>query len=214
MVKTVIFDFDGVLVESVDIKTNAFARLFEKEGGGVVKKVVDYHLNNAGVSRFEKFRHIYKNVLHRSLTDEKFEELCRLFSKLVMDEVVAAPYVKGAKEFLDNYSSRYSCFISSATPQKEIEEITISREMESYFKGIYGSPKDKGAIVKDVLLTNNISPKEAVYVGDALSDYTAASLNSVPFIARIDRNEEIFSGIRCVKIKDLVNLNEVITNYV
>lgn len=31
MIKVVFFDFDGVIVESVDIKTKAFAKLFEKE---------------------------------------------------------------------------------------------------------------------------------------------------------------------------------------
>ncbi len=35
MIKAIIFDFDGVIVESVDIKTKAFARLFE-HGGGMV----------------------------------------------------------------------------------------------------------------------------------------------------------------------------------
>lgn len=43
-----IFDFDGVIVESADIKTNAFAELFEREGKDAEEKVVEYHLKNAG----------------------------------------------------------------------------------------------------------------------------------------------------------------------
>ena len=57
--KAIFFDFDGVLVESVDIKTRAFSKLFEREGEDVVKKVIDYHIDNGGVSRYEKFRYIY-----------------------------------------------------------------------------------------------------------------------------------------------------------
>ena len=63
MVKAIIFDFDGVLVESVDIKTRAFARLFESEENDAVKEIVNYHLGHAGVSRFEKFKYIYNNIL-------------------------------------------------------------------------------------------------------------------------------------------------------
>jgi len=70
MIKAIIFDFDGVLVESVDIKTKAFAGLFEHEGDSIVRRVVAYHIKNAGVSRFEKFRHIYKEMLDRELTEE------------------------------------------------------------------------------------------------------------------------------------------------
>ena len=76
MIKAVIFDFDGVIVESVDIKTEAFARLFENEGDEVVRQVVAHHLKNCGVSRFEKFRHIYQKMLNRELSDRKFKELC------------------------------------------------------------------------------------------------------------------------------------------
>jgi len=47
MIKAIIFDFDGVLVESVDIKTKAFAGLFEHEGDSIVRRVVAYHIKNA-----------------------------------------------------------------------------------------------------------------------------------------------------------------------
>ncbi|MDD5437468.1 MAG: HAD hydrolase-like protein, partial [Candidatus Omnitrophica bacterium] len=84
MLRAIIFDFDGVLVESVDLKTGAFAKLFAAEGEDVVRKVVEYHLGNTGVSRFDKFRYIYKNILNRELSEEKFADLGRDFADLVM----------------------------------------------------------------------------------------------------------------------------------
>ena len=214
MIKAIIFDFDGVLVESVDIKTKAFAKLFESEGEDIVEKVVDYHLKNTGVSRFEKIRYIYQNMLKRDLSEETFADLCHRFSHLVVDEVVNAPYVKGAKEFLDSYYNEYSCFVASATPQDEMEEIIKRRQMQGYFKGIYGSPKKKGDIVREILVvyTSTLSPQSSVYVGDAMSDYLAAKDNAVNFIARINNNESIFNDIDCIKVKDLQNLDIVIEN--
>ena len=214
MIKAVIFDFDGVLAESVDIKTNAFAKLFESEGDTIVKEVLDYHLNNTGVSRFEKFKYIYKNILRRDLSETEFEDLCQRFSKLVKDKVSAAPYVKGALEFLESFSSRYECFISSATPQDEIEAIVQYRDIGKYFRGIYGSPKTKEDIVKDIKLKNNFAPHDVVYVGDALNDYKASIANSIYFIARINDNKKIFSGIQCPQIRDLTNLNEIIVSHI
>jgi len=48
MIRGIAFDFDGVLVESVDVKTRAYARMFEEYGADIVSKVVDYHLTNGG----------------------------------------------------------------------------------------------------------------------------------------------------------------------
>lgn len=210
MVQVIFFDFDGVIVESVDIKTKAFAELFEREGRDVVKGVVDYHLRNTGVSRYEKFRYIYKEILNRPLTEKEFQILCNKFANLVIESVIKAPYVKGIKEFLENYSARYKCFVVSATPQKEIEEIIQKRNMSRFFKRIYGAPTKKSGAMKEILIKERLEPLNAIYVGDAMSDYIAAKDNSVNFVARINNNEAIFDGIDCLKLRDLTNLNKII----
>lgn len=213
MIKAIIFDFDGVLIESVDIKTNAFAKLFGSEGNEIVEKVVDYHLKNTGVSRFEKIRYIYKNMLNRDMSERTFDDLCQQFSHLVIDEVVNAPYVKGAKEFLDGYANKYLCYVASATPQGEIEEIVKRRHMMSYFKGVYGSPKKKGDIVREILAVSSApSPQSFVYIGDAHSDYEAAKDNRVAFVARLNiTNEKLFRDMNCIKINNLISLQDIIS---
>ena len=55
-IKAIIFDFDGVIVESMDIKTQAFAHLFRKCSEDIIKKVIQLHLDNGGMSRYEKFK--------------------------------------------------------------------------------------------------------------------------------------------------------------
>ncbi|MBN2453535.1 MAG: HAD family hydrolase [Candidatus Omnitrophica bacterium] len=210
MIKTIFFDFDGVIVESVDIKTAAFARLFKAEGKDAVGRIVDYHLKNAGVSRFDKFRLIYRDILKRPLGEEEFHSLCGRFAGLVMDEVVGAPFVKGAKEFLENHASRYLCCVVSATPQEEIEEIARRKGIARYFKKIYGAPSKKTDIVKKALSEEGTDPSSSAYVGDAMSDYEAAVANRSHFIARINKNEDIFRDIDCVKIRDLSGLQGVL----
>ena len=113
MIRGIAFDFDGVLAESVGVKTKAYARLFEEHGEGVVSRVVDYHLKNGGISRFDKFRVIYREILNKPLSEKKFQTLCDEFSNIVVDEVVAAPWVEGARKFLENNKNRYLFFIVS-----------------------------------------------------------------------------------------------------
>lgn len=210
MIKAILFDFDGVIVESVDIKTKAFARLFKNEGRSVSRQIVDYHLHNLGVSRYKKFRNIYKAILKRSLSNIKFKMLCAKFSRLVMENVIDAPYVKGAKEFLRRYSGSYKCFLLSATPKQELFRIIKRRKIRHFFKAIYGAPAEKSAIIKNILTKENIKAKYAVYLGDSLSDYTAAKENSVRFIARVKGNRDVFKSINCIKIKDLRGLQNKI----
>ncbi len=81
VLKIIFFDFDGVILESAEIKTTAFRRLFEEYGE--VEEIVDYHEKNAGVSRYDKFDYIYDKILKKELTSEKKDELGKRFSELV-----------------------------------------------------------------------------------------------------------------------------------
>ena len=58
VLSAVIFDFDGVIVESLDVKADAFRSLFADHPEHV-DQIVRLHRENLGVSRYEKFRTIY-----------------------------------------------------------------------------------------------------------------------------------------------------------
>ena len=180
MINTIFFDFDGVIVESVDIKTKAFVRLFERESEDVVKKVVEYHLNNTGVSRYEKFKYIYKEILNHALCDAEFQMLCDKFASLVLDAVVLAPYVKGAKEFLENFVSKYRFFVVTATPQEEIDVI-IQRRVLSASSEQYMALQRRNQMRLETF-SKRINPCDTIYIGDAMIDFNAAKDNFVRFI--------------------------------
>ncbi len=184
MIRALAFDFDGVLVETVEVKTGAFARLFAAEPPEAVARIVEHHRRNGGVSRFEKFRTIYRDILQRPLTEEEFERLCDRFATLVVDEVVAAPWTEGAQEFVAKYRGRYPLFIVSGTPEEELKTIVRRRGIESWFDGVFGAPATKDAILRDILRRHHLQPAEMVFVGDAQTDWTAARQTGVPFVWR------------------------------
>jgi len=176
------FDFDGVLADSVEVKTRAFAKLFEPYGPENVERVVDHHRRHGGMTRAEKFRHYYREYLGTTLNDEQMADLCRRFAALVVDEVVAAPEIPGAEEFLKRWSSKLDCFVISATPDEEIREIVERRRMTGYFKGVFGSSVDKKTNLQNLLKQHDLDPLKCCFFGDAESDYQAASTCGTHFI--------------------------------
>ena len=59
MIKGIIFDFDGVIAESVHIKSSAFSDLYKSYGEDIVKRVVKHHEANGGMSRYKKIRYYH-----------------------------------------------------------------------------------------------------------------------------------------------------------
>src|SRR5437867_1774060 len=111
MLSAIIFDFDGVILESAEIKTRAFAKLFEGFPDQV-RSIVAHHRENAGVSRYEKFRYIYEHFLKMPLSESTIEKLDQSFSQIVYDEIRRCPLVPGVIAFLKNRSKELPLFIA------------------------------------------------------------------------------------------------------
>lgn len=190
MIKAIIFDFDGVLVESVDIKTCAFAELFNGYGQEIVEKVVDYHLKNLGISRYDKFKYYYRVLLGREISKIEEKILGQKFSSLVENMVVNAPWVSGAKDFLDMYHNELNFYVASGTPDDELKRIIKARNMEHYFRSIFGSSRKKEEILCSILKENQYTPDEVFMVGDAISDCVGAQKAGIRFVGRVPGGHE------------------------
>lgn len=182
MIRAIIFDFDGVILDSVDIKTRAFARLFEEHGPEVVRQVVAHHLAHGGVSRFRKFAHIYEHILHRPMPEGESERLGEKFSALAFDEVTKAAWIPGAPEFLQQHHGRCLFFIASGTPQDELERIVRLRDLEKFFTGVFGSPATKEQIARRIFEEHGLQPGEVAFIGDAMTDFKAAQACGTGFV--------------------------------
>lgn len=182
----IIFDFDGVLVESVDVKTRAFASLYAEHGARVVAQVEDYHRRNGGLSRFEKFRYYQTEILGGPpLAESQVAQLAASFSTLVVDQVVAAPMTVGAQEFLDRCHGRLPLFVVSGTPTAELDEILRQRDLRRYFSAIWGSPRSKAENIAELLRDNELHAGRCLMLGDAIADYDGAAANCVNFLGRV-----------------------------
>ena len=207
----VILDFDGVIVESVDVKTQAFAALYAPYGPEVVAQVVAYHLDHGGISRFEKFRHFHREFLGKTLSPEEETSLGARFSALVEDAVVASPWVPGARDFLEAYHDRLPLFVASGTPETELLRIAERRAIRHYFVSLHGTPATKAEIIELVVQHHGFPPKRVLMVGDALSDYDGAAATGLRFIGRVTDGRNPFPP-GTVTLPDLVPLPALLLN--
>ena len=178
------FDFDGVVLESGDIKTEAFIELYH--GLGIEAEVEEYHLANQGVSRFRKFKWIAENLLSQTYTQEMGKELGDCFSLLVKQKVIAAPFVAGFSEMMDCIAAEdIYCVIASGTPDSELKSIVKELNIGHWWHEIHGSPAKKEEIVQDVLSRKGFDRSRCLFCGDASTDHEAAQMTSVDFYARL-----------------------------
>ncbi len=179
----VFWDFDGVIKDSVDVKTHAFVQLFLPYGEEVANRVRQHHESNGGVSRFDKIP-FYLTWAGEPASAARIEEFCARFSQTVLQAVVDAPWVPGVREYLlQHYVEQYFVLVT-ATPQEEIEQILVALDLAHCFREVHGAPSKKASAIGAVLARQKSSPHQALMIGDAETDRQAAQANAVPFLLR------------------------------
>lgn len=198
-----ILDFDGVIVESLGIKTEAFRELFS-DYPEHIDRIMRHHLEYNAFSRFIKFKHIVTQILGETYDEEREKELGTRFSQLVYQKVVECPYVKGAEEFLGYFSGLVPLFVASSSPREELVAIIKARGIDRYFKGMYGTPWQKYDVFLKVMSEEKVTPDEVAYVGDSNEDLLVAEKTGVFFIGRL--NEEVFNSSSIAIYPDLTGV--------
>jgi len=189
LIRIVIFDFDGVIIESADIKIEAFEELFSKHGKSVGRKAKCYFAKHPGMYRSERIKQCYSIILNKEITSNDLEQELDNYKDLVLTKILSAPWVKGIKFFLEN-NRKYELYIVSAAPQDEVQFIAEKRDITRYFKGIYGGPLRKNDAIDKIRSLEDCSRKEMMFIGDAISDYHAATKSGAAFIGRINRMQK------------------------
>jgi phosphoglycolate phosphatase-like HAD superfamily hydrolase len=180
----IIFDFDGVLVESNEIRFNGFRKLFKDYSEEQVEKLVCYAKANGGVSRYKKIEYFFEVIRQEPISDESVNLLAAQFSKLVEQDVVEAKSVAGSLEFLEEYSCLFDFAIVSGSDQMELRRICEKRKIDRFFKTILGSPTEKKENIATLLSELSWSPEKSLYVGDSNNDLDSARANNLDFVGR------------------------------
>ena len=197
MIKALIFDFDGVILESAIIKTKAFGEVVRNYPKDKADAFVAYHMTHMGISRHVKFKYFIEEILKEPYSEEKESVLADDFERIVFEQVMKCPFVPGAREFLEDNYDKYDCYVASGTPDDEMHRIIEGRSLSKYFRGVYGTPLKKTDIIEMILKKKGYLKEEALFIGDAGTDMKAANSMGLGFIGRsTPENEEVFKNIK------------------
>ena len=181
-IRLLILDFDGVIVESNDVKTEAFRRVFSRFPEHA-DAMMQYHHAHVSESRFTKFAHLVMHRMGRSEADPLMAELADAFSKETVDLVSECEPVAGARELLEVAAAAVPVYLASVTPQADLDAILHRRRLTRFFTRAYGCPPwTKPDAIRDIV---GASGTEGVLlIGDSAGDQRAARATGVEFLAR------------------------------
>lgn len=174
-------DCDGVILDSVDVKTQAFAAVAETFGEGASERMVEYHLLHGGVSRQFKFSWLYRELTGQTIPFTDLNTLCRRFAEYCHEGVMNAPFIPGAIEFIQTASAILPLHVVSGTPEVELRTIFNKRGLSSYFQSLRGTPPEKISLLKTLVKDSGLPPEKVLMVGDSATDLEAAKAAGTQF---------------------------------
>ena len=180
--KVIVFDFDGTLIDSKQLKYDAFFKLFPDDTHHV--RTVREVLSQIGeASRYEILEKILTRLDGRqTILQRDVNELADRYNAIVLDGAKRCSEMPGAAQMLKSLVAVYKLYVSSTTPENPLKEIICFRRWTAYFAGIFGHPHKKSATLGRILETENVDSKAVLVVGDGQSDRVAARENGCLFL--------------------------------
>jgi phosphoglycolate phosphatase-like HAD superfamily hydrolase len=178
-IKVIVFDFDGTLIDSNQLKYDAFFELFPPDDPH--KKIVIEVLHKyVEESRYVILREILNRIDSKRANeydlDYKVQELADKYNKIVVGGVKCCREIPGAGKALEYLSKKYKLYLSSTTPEEDLKVIVKQRGWDSYFQDISGYPKRKSGTLVGIIDREGISTDEALVVGDGESDRVSSEI--------------------------------------
>ncbi|WP_286220280.1 HAD family hydrolase [Marinobacter apostichopi] len=184
---TLVFDCDGVVLDSNKVKTNAFYRATLPYGEAAAQAMVEYHVANGGVSRYKKFAYFLEQIVPGQ-ADSDLAALLEAYSVNVREGLLSCTITPGL-EALRQCTPNARWLMASGGDQAELRDVLSKRGLADLFDGgIFGSPDEKYEIIKREISAENIL-KPALFIGDSKYDYEVSVSAAIDFVFLSDWTE-------------------------
>ncbi|MGC9099001.1 MAG: HAD family hydrolase [Candidatus Micrarchaeia archaeon] len=206
MIKGVIFDLDGTLVDTVEVWADIWERAFKEEGLNVgrdeIKRFVGLPLDG-----IIKSLGIHSEELERRIADKK-KDLVKLYA----DKARLFPDVVPVLEYLRDKNIKV-CVASSSLDEwikYMLKKFRLEKFVDSYVSGYnVKRPKPEPDVFIEAFRRIGIDPKDGMVVGDRESDVIPA-IKIGAKAALIDRLGETKDPKEYAVIKNLEELKKMI----
>jgi phosphoglycolate phosphatase len=207
MIRCVVFDFDGTLVHSNEIKRSAFFEVAGDfpGGGAVMERILRCAEGRDRYWVFARFADAMPEAPPAAELAQRYTKICR-------ERIVQVPEVTGASANLDLLrSDGLRLFLSSATPRAPLLDIVGLRRMGRHFEAVYGAPESKLANLQAIRSRVECAPEEMVVVGDGESDRSSAQGLGCHFVAVQSDGNDFIAEPRH-RVSDLTGLRFLVSH--
>ena len=182
-IRSIVFDFDGTLIDSNRLKYDAYFELFPEKDRHV--RIIRDVLSES----FEQTRYVILEKILRRLgvgnhtcMKREVSKLAEQYNDIVIAGAKTCPEKAGAEEALKKLAPLYRLYVSSTTPDAGLKEIIRFRKWDGYFRGVFGYPHKKPETLLRIIALEKLRSDEVLVVGDGESDSEAAMKNGCPFV--------------------------------
>ena len=175
MIKVVVFDFDGTLVDSNPIKEACFHVAVAGQPGGEAALAAARAL---GGDRYRIFAETARRLmpgadvaetmaLGRTLT-ARYGACCETRIRRCANRPGAVATLKALKR------QGLRLWLSSGTPDRDLAALVTKRGWAPLFSGILGSSGSKADNLRRIMAVEKVTPRQVMMVGDSLDDVVGA----------------------------------------
>lgn len=180
--KNILWDFDGVILDSMEVRDFGFKEIFKNFDQDHVNQLISYHRRNGGLSRYVKIRYFFEVILKSNISEQEVNTYATRFSDL-MRKALTNPknLIDNSLRFIKDNHSKYNFHIVSGSDQEELRFLCQELKLSPYFISIHGSPTTKSTLVAQLLETYGYLNNETCLIGDSINDFEAAVNNDIAF---------------------------------
>ena len=181
-IKNIIFDFDGVIIDSMEVRVKGINKVFSEYDKEALDKFIEYYRYNAGLSKFIKIKYFYNNILGKDITEEKVNLYSKKLSEIMRLKLSSkSVLIKDTLSFIENNYHIYNFHIASGSEEEELKYLCERLDISRFFKSIHGAPIHKNDLVAKIIKENNYNKDETIVIGDSINDFEAAEINRIDF---------------------------------
>lgn len=182
MIKNILWDLDGVILDSMPVRDFGFREIFKKYEKNVIDEFILYHRKNGGLSRFHKIKYFYNQLLKKDITESKIQKYANQFTVIMKNELTNPKYlIQESINFIKSNHDNYNFHIVSGSEHNELNYLCEKLKLKDYFLSINGSPTPKNSLVENLLNNEKYKIEETILIGDSINDCEAANINNIIF---------------------------------
>lgn len=179
--KSLVFDCDGVVLDSNQVRARAFYNAALPYGKQHAEALEAYHILHGGVSRYVKFEVLLRDMVGVPVTEDAMKTLLHSFTTEATVGLLKCGLAPGLKE-LREVTPDANWILVSGADQNELRDVFAQRGIAEWFDGgIFGSPLNKDEILAREQLTGTLH-HPGVFFGDSRYDHQAATRAGLDFV--------------------------------